>query len=474
MPPFRHDPSNPKSTSQNHDNFSNLRLPRCYLKLIRSAATGAAGEAGFDESPDLEHREDRRKPMNVLSAQTAANRRNARKSTGPKTPEGKARSRENALKHGLTGAGIALDAELARAADAYVEELARDWRPKSGHERHLIRQAALAMARLDRAPLIQEEHRDASRVAAATDWEAMRCDEIAAIVKRLRREPSRLVARLSRSLQGVSWMLQRWAVLQEALEEDGQWSEEDRELAYTLLGRDPEMRRGRFRIREDAPREALEKLVAEETRRWNERLDVLANLDAIDRQLGVSGATFDASPLARRFHRYEQDCQRKLNAAFADLQKPPSERRAIDLDDWRDDGPDMPDEEFWLSQEDSGECADCGDTVDSNDSTDASPSPPVEEAVIERSARPEREASEVESASETEVEPAPAAEAEKGSHLPEAADSQEVPPGISTESGGESSSPAASAPPMAGRGKAYREQRRQHRAARLRAASTSG
>ena len=37
----------------------------------------------------------------ATEAQTAANRRNAQNSTGPKTPAGKTRSRRNALKHGL-------------------------------------------------------------------------------------------------------------------------------------------------------------------------------------------------------------------------------------------------------------------------------------------------------------------------------------------------------------------------------------
>ena len=41
-----------------------------------------------------------------------ANRENAKKSTGPNTEDGKNRSRFNALKHGLTGAGIVLPAEM--------------------------------------------------------------------------------------------------------------------------------------------------------------------------------------------------------------------------------------------------------------------------------------------------------------------------------------------------------------------------
>jgi hypothetical protein len=44
-------------------------------------------------------------------ARIEANRKNAQLSTGPKTPEGKAVCRQNALKNGLTGEGIVLPDE---------------------------------------------------------------------------------------------------------------------------------------------------------------------------------------------------------------------------------------------------------------------------------------------------------------------------------------------------------------------------
>ena len=63
--------------------------------------------------------------MPASDRQLAANRANALKSTGPRTPEGKEVSRANAYKHGLAGAGVIVpDDEAGRVAArvAWVQE----------------------------------------------------------------------------------------------------------------------------------------------------------------------------------------------------------------------------------------------------------------------------------------------------------------------------------------------------------------
>jgi len=90
----------------------------------------------------------------VSAAKLAANRANAQKSTGPKTPEGKARVRTNAIKHGLRAADVILPndpAESAEEFDDLRDSLIRDIQPANTLEHLLVDRLAVAHWRLRRA-----------------------------------------------------------------------------------------------------------------------------------------------------------------------------------------------------------------------------------------------------------------------------------------------------------------------------------
>jgi hypothetical protein len=60
--------------------------------------------------------------------QLRANKRNARRSTGPRTKEGKARSSQNAVTHGLSAESILIPGEDAEQYRQYAEEMLSDSR----------------------------------------------------------------------------------------------------------------------------------------------------------------------------------------------------------------------------------------------------------------------------------------------------------------------------------------------------------
>ncbi len=88
-----------------------------------------------------------------LSQQQAeANRQNARKSTGPRTPEGKAASSRNGLTHGLSGdKHFILEGEDPEAFLRLLQDLHDLLRPIGDNEELVVKRIAAAQWRLDRA-----------------------------------------------------------------------------------------------------------------------------------------------------------------------------------------------------------------------------------------------------------------------------------------------------------------------------------
>jgi len=70
--------------------------------------------------------------------QVAANQRNAQKSTGPKTEEGKRQSRRNAIRHGLCAETVIETVEDIEGYRAFEAAIIADFDAETAVERELV------------------------------------------------------------------------------------------------------------------------------------------------------------------------------------------------------------------------------------------------------------------------------------------------------------------------------------------------
>ena len=88
--------------------------------------------------------------------QIDANRRNALKSTGPRTPEGKAAVSRNALKHGFALREIGLGPEAEQEITQLAREYCRDLRPDGPRETLQVLEMAITARRLSRLSRLED------------------------------------------------------------------------------------------------------------------------------------------------------------------------------------------------------------------------------------------------------------------------------------------------------------------------------
>src|SRR5262249_37127576 len=270
---------------------------------------------------------------------------NGRRSHGPITPEGKARSRRNGCKDGLTGKGIVLP-EAAEAEVARREaEFGRDFRPRDAVERELVRQMALRAWRSRELARRIVEHDARVNAARFANW--VEDEHLAAVElgRRLGEEPEAAVAQLKRTSAGCDWLAGRWRLLCNGLKgaEDGGpgciWTDADLALAVDLLRRPkalrpPDKRAGRLgalcaqapsgpRPAAGGPWESIEEEIcgleerSEETFEGIERPRLCAWQAGLDIDLGAEGT---------RLRRYEAAANGLFRSAWTKLEKIRKER----------------------------------------------------------------------------------------------------------------------------------------------------
>ncbi len=93
----------------------------------------------------------------VSEKRIEANRRNAQRSTGPRTPAGRARSSMNALRHGITGQVSIMNEEDRVAHDKFVQDLIAGLKPEGAVELQFASVIAEDFWRLQRIRAVEND-----------------------------------------------------------------------------------------------------------------------------------------------------------------------------------------------------------------------------------------------------------------------------------------------------------------------------
>src|ERR1700757_4550142 len=152
------------------------------------------------------------------------NRENAAKSTGPKTDEGKANSRRNALKHGLRAETLVLPGENPDDLKALHDWCTDYGGPDTPGEVILIERAVFYAIQLRRcaryqAALVSEQVRHAT-----LNYDAAQQTEIDRFLTMIQGDdPTTAYYGLRGSVTGCQWLLKYWVLLGDKLREGSFW-----------------------------------------------------------------------------------------------------------------------------------------------------------------------------------------------------------------------------------------------------------
>ena len=114
----------------------------------------------------------------VSQRQLEANRANAKRSTGPKSVSGKARSRLNRITHGLTARQLVVGAEKPEDFDALREALFADLEPNGALQCELVDEIARFQWRLRRIPVLEADLLNRVTIKNSNDFSRLTDEEL--------------------------------------------------------------------------------------------------------------------------------------------------------------------------------------------------------------------------------------------------------------------------------------------------------
>ena len=180
----------------------------------------------------------------ATAAQIEANRRNAQKSTGPKTEKGKARAKLNAVTHGMTARTIipVLPQEDPKELEDRIQQAITAMKPRNPLELDLVCRAVRLAGEIDRAERVGTAHlAHRVRMAARLGTDTVSAEELCKVHDLGSKlffqagiglgypestgddYPAVIVRRLEESAEDCRWMLGRWAELRNVLDRKAAW-----------------------------------------------------------------------------------------------------------------------------------------------------------------------------------------------------------------------------------------------------------
>ena len=194
----------------------------------------------------------------ATAAQIEANRRNAQKSTGPKTERGKARARRNAITHGMTARTImpVLPQEDPKELEDRTQQAITAMKPRNPLELDLVCRAVRLAGELDRAERVATAHlAHRVRMDARSGTDTVSAEELKKVHDLGSKlffqagiglgypestgddYPAVIVRRLEESAEGCRWLLARWAELRNVLDRKAAWRNPEILRFLGLLGK---------------------------------------------------------------------------------------------------------------------------------------------------------------------------------------------------------------------------------------------
>ena len=253
--------------------------------------------------------------------QIEANRQNALKSTGPKSVEGKAVSRLNAVTHSLSAVLPEAMTGLVTGVDENKAKWRKELNPQGEQQEWLFDMVVIEAIRIRRC---QESFLNLCNLhgqRAVESWDADRRQDAEALAVGLAKNPALVASKLASTPHGCELMITRWTGLRSSLDRHQTWTDNQRSHALDLLGIHPDFRDAETPIdRADGDELAVRHAVIEtEITRLCELRESTRSHDASERSMAERTLCAEFTKPVQQIDRYERNAIRRQQWAWRKL-----------------------------------------------------------------------------------------------------------------------------------------------------------